>query len=256
MTDRRTQGAAPENGRSHDWYYRIGDRERGPMTLDEIKDIVAASGELARTVSVRQHADGAWVAYEAVDDATARRLHADHSNPSRPSVAVRPTARPGGGDGSAILPRFDAKALGERLRSNWPIGAGLLGLAAFNVALWFFLDPFYSTERRYLQVLTEAGQKARDARAKGLDGAERARLSATVVRDVKPMVESLRKTATASQPIRQHLLWAAENQLPKLFSGSGNELEQSDAIFQRHLHEAGRLMGIELPQPPTSVVFK
>jgi uncharacterized protein DUF4339 len=256
MTDRRTQGAASENGRSLDWYYRIGDRERGPMTLEEIKNLVAASGELARTVEVRQHADGAWIPYEAVDDITARRLHADHSNASRPPAVARPTARSGDGDRSAIRPRLDAKALGERLRRNWPIGAGLLVLAALNLAFWFFLDPFYSTERRYLQVLTEAGQKARDARANGLDGAERTRISAAVVRDVKPMVESLKKSAAASQPIRQHLLWAAENELPKLFSGSGNELEQSDAIFQRHLHEAGRLMGIDLPQPPTSVVFK
>ena len=256
MTDPRTEDAAAENGRSPDWYYRIGERERGPITLEELKGLVAASGEMARTVAVRKHADGAWVPYEVVDNVTARRLQADRSSPSLPPAAVRPIARPGNGGGPAIRSRPDGKSLGERLRPYWPIGAALAALAIFNLALWLFLDPYYATERRYLNVLSAAAQKARDARARGLDGGERARLSATTVRDIKPIVESLRTTASSSEPIRQHLLWAAENQLPKLFSQSGKELEQSDAIFQRHLHEAGRLMGIDLPQPPTSVVIK
>ncbi len=252
MTDRRTDS---ENGRSPDWYYRLGERERGPMTLEEIKDLVAASGETARTVSVRQHADGAWMPYESIDAVTAGRRHADRPNPSPPAT-VRPIARPGGGGGRQFSSRLSKQTVREVIRRNRPIVVGVVVLAAVNGLLWYLLDPFYTTERRYLTALAEAAKKAHDARTNGLDAGERAKIAKSVVQDMKPMVEALKKTANASQPIRQHLLWAADNQLPKLFAGNSKELDQSDAIFQRHLYEAGRLMGIEMPQPETSVVFK
>jgi GYF domain 2 len=255
MTDYRTDSQPPANGCPPDWYYRIGDRERGPMTLEQLKDLVAASGETARTISVRQHAEGDWIPYEAVDAATAQRLQSERTSPL-PPPAVHTAARPGDNGGPTNAPRPPRKPIGEELRRNWPVTVGLAVLAILNIGLWYWLDPFYRTERHDLAVLTEAARKARDAQIQGVDGAERARISSATIREIKPMVEALRKSARACEPIRQHLLWAAENQLPKLFSGSGKEHEQSDAIFQRHMYEAGRLMGIDLPQPKTSVVFK
>ena len=45
------------------------------------------------------------------------------------------------------------------------------------------------------------------------DGAERGRNAASVTKEVKPIIEAFKKTANASDPIQQHLLWAAKDQL-------------------------------------------
>ena len=97
-------------------------------------------------------------------------------------------------------------------------------------------------------------QKARDARK--LDDAGRAKVSASVAKEVKPIVDALKKTANSSDPIQQHLLWAAKDQLPRLFSADGKEVGTCEAIFQRHMYEAGRRLGIDVSLPPTSVVIQ
>jgi hypothetical protein len=252
------QGAdqSSTNGEQLDWYYRLGDRERGPMTLAQLTDLVATSGELAREIVVKHHADGSWVPYESVDPATARRLHAGGS-----SVAA-PTTVPQRNDQvieSNYAPRAASLVersghLRERLRANRPLVAGVLAWLCFNFVLWYALDPLHRTEHKYFQTITDAAQKARDSRK--LDDAERGRVAASVTQEVKPIIDKLSKTAKASEPIQQHLLWAAKIQLPKLFSASGKDLGACDAIFQRHMYEAGRRMGINVSRPLTSVVFQ
>ena len=103
--------------------------------------------------------------------------------------------------------------------------------------------------------LGRGGKKAAGGGEK-LDGAERGRIAASVAKEIKPIVEALKKTANASDPIQQHLLWAAKDQLPKLFSADGKVLGQCDAIFQRHMYEAGRRLGVDVSLPPTSVVIQ
>ena len=76
-SQRATEKSPPANGELVDWYYRLGERERGPMSLSQLTDLVAASGEMAREIVVKHHANGAWVPYETVDPETARRLHSD-----------------------------------------------------------------------------------------------------------------------------------------------------------------------------------
>jgi hypothetical protein len=146
--------------------------------------------------------------------------------------------------------------LGERIRVDWPLVVGVLVWVGLNVVLWNVLDPFQGTEHRYFQIVSDAAQKAREARTQGLDEAARGRLAASVAKELKPIVEDLKKTANASDPIRQHLLWAAKDQLPKLFSASGKELAECDNIFQRHMYEAGRRLGINVSRPATSVVIR
>jgi len=245
------------NGQLRDWYYQIGDRERGPMALSQLMELVASSGDLAKEIKVRHGADPEWHPYETIDAVTARRLHADRSAPQPKAAAARggPSAHEGAlPTTSPLLKR--RPSLRERVRADWPILVGVLVWAIANVAVWNVLDPLQSTERRYFQILSDAAQKARDARAQGLDQADRGRIAASVIQEIKPIVADLKKTASASEPIRQHLLWAAKDQLPKLFSANGKELDECDAIFQRHMYEAGRRLGIDVPRPPTSVVIR
>jgi hypothetical protein len=246
------------NEESHDWYYRIGERERGPMTLVQLTDLVASSGELAREIVVRHHTEGEWVPYEAVDAATARRLHADRSaRPAQAPAAARGDSPPHADAVPAPAPALKRRpSLGERMRADWPILVGVLVWAGVNLVLWSVLDPFHRTERKYFDVLTKAAQQARDARAKGLDDASRGRIAAAAIQEIKPIVEDLKKTANASEPIRQHLLWAAKDQLPRLFSASGKELNECDGIFLRHMYEAGHRLGIDVPRPETQVSFQ
>ncbi len=247
----------PQSGAdAHDWYYRMGERERGPLTLAQLKDLVASSGEVAREIVVRRHTDGEWVSYESIDGATARRLHADRS--SRPALAsaaaLADSSRHGDAMGTASPVFKRGPNLRRGLRADWLVVAGVLVWAGVNLVLWNVLDPFRRTENRYFQILTNAAQKARDAQA--LDATARGRMAASVVEEIKPIVEDLKKSANASEPVRQHLLWAGKDQLPRLFSASGKERSECDGIFQRHMYEAGRRLGIDVPRPATQVSFQ
>ncbi len=260
MTDPRPTPECPPSAdnATRDWYYRLGDRERGPMTLAQLQDLVSSSGDLAWEIVVKRQSDADWRPYEAVDAATARRLHADRSTKTvLPPAAARVDARPRDGRGPAtFLPLKSRPSLRQWIRADWPLVAGILVCAVVNVVLWNWLDPFYGTERRYFHVLAGIAQQAREAREQKLESAERGRMAAAAAKELKPIVDDLKKTASASEPIRQHLLWAAKDQLPKLFSDSGKGTSECEAIFQRHMHEAGRLLGIDVPQPPTSVVIR
>lgn len=246
------------NDNARDWYYRIGERERGPLTLSQLKELVASSGEVARDIVVRHHAEGEWVPYESIDAVTAKRLRDDRTDSKPPRVAVSrdhdagsTTADPS----SSPLPARKT-SLRERVRLDWQIAAGIVVWAVVNLALWMFLDPYHSTEHKYYETLAAAAKKAHDARTQGLDAAERGRMAASVVQSIKPIVEDLKRTANSSDPIRQHLLWAAKDQLPKLFSANGKELDECEGIFQRHMYEAGRRLGIEVERPGTQIVFQ
>jgi hypothetical protein len=246
------------NGELVDWYYRLGDRERGPMTLSQLTDLVAGSGEMAREIVVKHHANGAWVPYESVDPETAKRLHTGGVSVAAPAAAT-PTAVRNDSGPASITRGVSAsvklrRPLGEILPLNRFVLGGVAVWLCFNLVLWFALDPLRRTERGYFQTISDAAQKARDARK--LDDAERGRVAASVAKEVKPIVEALKKTANASDPIQQHLLWAAKDQLPRLFSADGKDLGQCDAIFQRHMYEAGRRLGIDVSLPPTSVVIE
>jgi hypothetical protein len=234
---------------SRDWYYRMGERERGPMALAQLTDLVSSCGDLAREIVVRKHADGDWIPYETIDSVTARRLHPG-SSAARKDIAAHKHAVQ-----AASPPRSAKVGVAQRIRTNWPIVAGALVFCILNFIVWNVLDPFQRTERRYFEIVSAGAQKARDARAQGLDETARGRIAASVAKELKPIVADLKKSATPSDPIRQHLLWAAKDQLPKLFGARGKELDECDAIFQRHLYEAGSRLGIDVPEPPTSVVL-
>jgi hypothetical protein len=244
------------NGELVDWYYRLGDRERGPLTFSQLTDLVAASGEMAREIVVKHHADGAWVPYESVDAETAKRLHTDRVPVAAPEAAAagRSDASPGSAARSISAPVKSRRSFAEILPAYPLLLGGVAVWLCFNLMLWYALDPLRGTERRYFQTVSDAAQKARDARK--LDDAGRAKVSASVAKEIKPIVEALKKTANASDPIQQHLLWAAKDQLPRLFSADGKELGTCEAIFQRHMYEAGRRLGIDVSLPPTSVVIQ
>ena len=135
---------SPSTADARDWYYRMGERERGPLTLAQLKDLVASSGEVAREIVVRHGADGEWVPYQSIDGATARRLHADRSNrpASSSAAALADSPPPGDAVGTALPVIKRGPNLGRRLRANWPVVAGVLVWAGVNLILWNVLDPF------------------------------------------------------------------------------------------------------------------
>lgn len=254
--------SAPVNGETRDWFYRIGDRERGPMNLSQLTDLVASSGEVANEIEVRQGNVGEWVPYERIDAVTAKRLQAGRSAIGSPAPAVaRESPRIPAATSIPAPPRLNStRSITERFHLNWQIAwqiaVGVLVWAGVNVVLWNAFDPLQSQERKYYKTLTEAAQKARSAREQGLVGAERSRLAKSVLEEVKPMIADLNKSASASEPIRQHLLWAAKDQLPKLFSENTKELKECDGIFQWHMYEVGRRLGYNVSRPATSISFQ
>jgi hypothetical protein len=223
------------------------------MTLPQLTDLAASSGDLAREILVRHHVDGDWIPFETIDAATAHRLRADSSaSHAKAPAAARGDVVPQGGPArpSARKPKPNLR---ERIRVDWPIVVGVLVWVCLNAVLWIVLDPFRRTESKYFQIVSDAAHKAREARAQEVDETTRGRIAASVAKELKPIVEELKKSASVSEPIRQHLLWAARDQLPKLFSASGKEFGECDAIFQRHMYEAGRRLGMDVSQPAPPV---
>ena len=132
------------------------------MTLSQLTDLVATSGEMAREIVVKHHADGDWVPYESVDPETAKRLHADRVTVAAPAVAtaVRNDSAKTSVARSVSASVKPRRSLGEILSANRLVVGGVAVWLCCNVALWYALDPLRRTERGYFQTVSDAAQKA------------------------------------------------------------------------------------------------
>jgi hypothetical protein len=238
-----------------EWYYSLGGRTHGPTRLEVIRELVSCSADLVADVVVRKGRQGNWTPYRTLDPEANRgrlELAADSAlgcsgattkqlSSSRQSDAIGTTLRSG-------------RTWGERVRSQWDIlliGVVWLVFNSILVGDWYFANK---ADLRYFRALAAAADKARDARVRNLSAADRARLAVEVQRDVQPIVDDLRRSASVDRPIRQHLLWAARDHLGKLFSESAGVAQRGDRAFQEHMYEAGRELGIDVRPPPRSTV--
>jgi hypothetical protein len=93
----------------------------------------------------------------------------------------------------------------------------------------------YATERKYFATLRSLEAEMDALQVRDPSPREWAALRARVKETLAPIVQDLKKQASASEPVRQHLLWAARDQLPRLIGTRTPEMEELERLYKRHM---------------------
>jgi hypothetical protein len=106
----------------------------------------------------------------------------------------------------------------------------------FNVGVCAF-SKSYAVERGYLASLRSLHAEAERLQSEGGTDLQWKEFHERGKQELERMVESLSKSASAAEPARQHLLWAAQDLL-KWVSNKGGASKDSKSLYERHLQFA------------------
>jgi hypothetical protein len=214
-----------------EWYYDLDGRVHGPLARADLEELLNGSGETGLQVRVRRGADGPWRPFRTVSAAPVSipRSQPDWAAgdlPARSAPAPRPRLSVGKG------------SLGDLLRSNWDLCAGLVVWLLLNgfFLLWF-QDP-YSRERSYLQTLRTISSEVHELREKSASEAEWRAFAQRTQVALDPIVRDLKKSANASEPAKQQLLWAARDLTPRILGPRTKERDEFDRRLNTYLNTA------------------
>jgi hypothetical protein len=131
-----------------------------------------------------------------------------------------------------------------RTVSASPGGAKIaVGLAAAAIGLSLIaIVAFGGSERTQYAQLDEVWQEIRGLRDRRASDQEWSAFAAEAREKVQPIVKNLKRTAHADDPVRQHLLWAAEDYLLPMLDDARAAPSESEKRFAEHMTEARRLM--------------
>jgi hypothetical protein len=121
------------------------------------------------------------------------------------------------------------------LRDNADIAIGLAALVLVNVVVLGYWSQLHRTERRYLATLRQLDGEIHALQSRNPSQDEWGSLRARVTGTLAPVVDDLKKTASASAPIRQHLLGAARDQLPRLVAPRSAEMKEPERLYEQHM---------------------
>jgi hypothetical protein len=125
------------------------------------------------------------------------------------------------------------------LRANWQICAAIFAWILLNVAYVAWPEP-YSRERRYLETLRAIEADVQALRAKPASSEEWKEFVAQTKTTLAPIVSDLKKSASASEPIRQQLFWAARDVIPHTLGPSTKERDEQDRRLKLYLETVER----------------
>jgi hypothetical protein len=213
-----------------EWFYELDGRVHGPLSRADLEELLNGSGETALQVRVRQGAEGPWHPFRTASAAPATlptpQPSWDGDLPVRSSQA--PQSRLSAGKGG----------LGRLLRSNWDLCAGLVVWLLLNgLFLLWFQDP-YSRERNYLQTLRTISSEVHELREKSASEAEWRAFAQRTHVALDPIVRDLKKSANASEPAKQQLLWAARDLTPRTLGPRTKERDEFDRRLNTYLNTA------------------
>jgi len=232
--------AAQKATKPDEWYYEIDGLAHGPLRRAELDEFLSPSGESALNIRIRQGRDGDWQPFRpsrpAEMSSSAVALATDcFPGPDREAREDRPHQR-------AAWPTAPSRGW---FRQHADLSAGLGAWVLANVVLLLFWPQSYSRERRYLEILKQMDREAQELRIRDADGFA---WEAFVIRSqatLAPMVKDLKKSANAYEPIRQHLLWAARDSMPKSFGPVNKQRQEQRDRLQQHL----QMVETQLPPP-------
>lgn len=221
-----------------EWYYRLDGREHGPFSKVALQELVGSSGETAANIDVRHGTGGDWKPFAAVFEtpvASSSRSEVRHESPAvRPALSL-PI--------SNASPRSKGRFV-DALRSNRDLVViiGVWILANAVVLGWWSQE--YRTEREYRAILRGFESEVKALQDRDASPADWAELRERVKQTLAPMVADLKKTASASEPVRQHLLWASRDQFPKLLGPETPERKTTWRLYEKQM----QLVDAELAQ--------
>jgi hypothetical protein len=210
-----------------DWYYELDARVHGPLSRQDLEDLLNRSGDTALDVRVRHGANGTWAPFRSTSGANS-------------SVRIAP---------ADLLPAHDTaqssglSGLADVIRANWAIGAVGGAWLLLNAMFLAFWPHAYSTERRYLQTLRGIEAEVRELRSSSASDPQWQELSKRAKAVLAPIISDLKKSASPSEPARQQLLWAARDILPRTIGPRTKERDEQEQRLKQYLDTAERELG-------------
>jgi GYF domain 2 len=217
------------------WFYRLDAREHGPIKLIELQELIGSSGSVAEQVFVRQVDRTEWISFFDLK-ANAELAQAHRGRVGRTlGASPRPASIPldVSSSGKALV-RTAPRTLREFLTDNRPILAGVVIWGLINVGVLVAWSDPYSTERKYFMTLRQFEGDVHSLQSRNATTHEWTAFRAEAKQTLDPIVADLKRSASASRPVRQHLLSAARDLLPKLIrpDSPGKEVER---LYQNHM---------------------
>ncbi|MBX3450270.1 MAG: DUF4339 domain-containing protein, partial [Planctomycetaceae bacterium] len=236
------------------WFCKIGEREYGPIRLEELI-AWARQDRIWKQTPIRYGNDGAWFAAGECEELFAPTTVASNVSTNVPtggeaSSLPRTEERrdPSAAAGALIhnvnrLPYLSAsREKADRQRERVPLGTllrdnakslGIAGGLALLLLIWFFPYPNqYSTlladvQNTYTEFIALREQNADEAQWEDLQSR-----TETLYRD---RVKQLEQTATPDDPASQCLLWALRDYLPKMLREARMKRTAAEEKFEENL---------------------
>jgi hypothetical protein len=218
-----------------EWYYELDGRAHGPLSRSDLEDLLNRSGETASEARVRHGLDGPWKAFQ-ITSSTAGTAGATASGLGGGSSGQPMTAR------RRAAPRA-ARDFRGLVRAHWDIGAGVAACVLLNVFYLAFWTQSYGRERRYLQTLQAINAEVQELRAKSASDADWRQLAEGTRVALAPIVSDLKKSANASDPLGQQLLWSARDLIPRTLGPRTKERDEQERRLKEYLDSAQRELG-------------
>jgi hypothetical protein len=219
-----------------EWFYRLDDRERGPFKFAVLQELIGSSGQTAEQVVIRQAGSDEWTPFYQLPDNSGLARPQD-SRANRDATERAAFVPLGGVESSAATKVVTSVAPWtprQFISDNRDILVVVAVWALVNVgALVAWSDP-YSTERKYFRTMRQLEEKVHSLQTRDASPDEWKALRLKAKEALAPIVADLKKTASASHPIRQHLLWAARDQMPKIIRPDRQETEV-DRLYKAHM---------------------
>jgi hypothetical protein len=226
------------------WFYKLDDREHGPISLDELTELAAVSGETAREIVIRKNGEDSWIPLDSLTKETFAPNSKPDSHFGRMDghAATARSARP---PATRRTDAYRSHSIVERTISAFRRNVDLLVaatlLVALNAILFATMQPPLASERKYFDALRGIRDEFHSLGQRKTSPDEWRDFRARAEGALEPIIKDLEKTADAAHPIRQHLLWAGRDNLAEMLSRAGQPVpnlaavDEDRLLFEQHM---------------------
>lgn len=218
------------------WLYRLDDREHGPFKLAALQELIGSSGQTAEQIVVRRAGSEEWIPfYQLPDNSELARAHDGRAGRGASARAVTvPAVRVEASSTTKTSTPVAPRTLRQFVNDNREILVAVAVWGLLNLGVLVAWSDPYATERKYFTTMRRLEEEAHSLQSRNASAEEWKDLEFKAKETLAPIVADLKKTASASQPIRQHLLWAARDQMPKIIQPDRRETEV-DRLYENHM---------------------
>ncbi|MGE3314843.1 MAG: DUF4339 domain-containing protein [Planctomycetaceae bacterium] len=220
------------------WFYKLADRARGPLPLEELRSLAEVSGETAREIVVRRAGDETWIPLDAISDSKDPSRLDEASRVSESAAALRTSGHPAtqrSARSNRPLSTLE-RTFGAVRRNQDLLAAGVL-LVALNAILFAAMRPALSQEQKYFANLQGIVDELDHLSRRPTSAEEWQEFRTRAEASLQPMVRNLEESAGAAQPIRQHLLWAGRDHLMEMLAQAGRPAAPGTVDDERRLFD-------------------